>query len=121
MSNCNTYKNLSSGVLNTVAGQTAAHLEILNLGFFPATFRYQILNWNSGTPVVAADETVIVAPNRTTFRTVATPAFHYELRVQHPGDPNLIINHFAVNAATFTLPGLTLTQKDLMVISSPLI
>lgn len=114
-------KILSTGILNTVVGQAQAHLEIVNLSFRPRTVRFQIINWNSGIPVVTNDQTVTIPPNQfRTFNNPVTP-FHYELRVQHPGSSNLIVNHFAADATTATIAGLTFLQNDLIEINRPLI
>lgn len=106
---------LTTGVLNTVVEQTAAHIEVANLD--PAkTFqvRVQVINWNSGSPVILLNELVILLPNQHFNLSQDVAQFHYEVRIFHPGSPNVIANTFAINAGTFTLPGLTFNQKDLM-------
>ena len=50
-----------------------------------------------------------------------TPSFHYEVRIFHPGSPNVIANTFAITVGTSTLPGLTFDQKDLMKLDIPFI
>ncbi|MER2089997.1 MAG: hypothetical protein ABS920_09670 [Sporosarcina sp.] len=111
---------LTTGVLNTVVGQTAAHIEIANLDpveTFQA--RVQVINWNSGSPVILLNQLVTLLPNRHIVLTQNVAPFHYEVRIFHPGSPNVIANTFAINAATFTLPGLTFNQKDLMKLDIP--
>ena len=56
---------LTTGVLNTVVDQTAAHIEIANLDPVK-TFqvRVQVINWNSGTPVVLLNQLVTLLPNQ---------------------------------------------------------
>ncbi|MET3656411.1 MULTISPECIES: hypothetical protein [Sporosarcina] len=106
---------LSTGVLNTVVGQTAAHIEVANLD--PTrTFqvRVQVINWNSGGPEVLLNQLVTLLPNQHINLSQFVEPFHYEVRIFHPGSPNVIANTFAINAGTFTLPGLTFNQKDLM-------
>ncbi|MFA9559002.1 hypothetical protein ACERII_16960 [Evansella sp. AB-rgal1] len=115
-------KILSTGVLNTAVDQTAAHMEVVNLSSDTKTLRFQIIDWNNtAVPTVLSDQTVTVPPNTLRIFTTNVAPFHYELRVDHPGDPDLIINHFAINAGTFTIPGLTFLQDDLKEITSPLI
>ncbi len=106
---------LTTGVLNTVVAQTAAHIEIANLDpveTFQA--RVQVIDWNSGSPVVLLNQLVTLLPNRLISLSQNVTPFHYEVRIFHPGSPNVIANTFAINGATFTLPGLTFNQKDLM-------
>ncbi|WP_459500579.1 hypothetical protein [Bacillus sp. C1] len=113
-------KVLSTGVLNTVVGQTAAHIELSNVD--PTrTFRVrvQVINWNSNSPVILLNEVVELAPNTHRFVSQNVSAFHYEIRIFHPGSPNVIANTFAINAATSTLPGLTFNQKELMELDIP--
>ncbi|MFJ7935978.1 hypothetical protein [Sporosarcina sp. NPDC096371] len=113
---------LTTGVLNTVVGQTAAHIELAN--FDPTkTFqvRVQVINWNSGSPVILRNQLVTLLPNQFVSITQAVTPFHYEVRIFHPGSPNVIANTFAIDAATFTLPGLTFNQKDLMKLDIPFI
>ncbi|WP_342511688.1 hypothetical protein MKY34_14260 [Sporosarcina sp. FSL K6-1522] len=111
---------LTTGVLNTVADQTAAHIEVAN--FDPTeTFevRVQVINWNSGAPVVLLNQLVTLLPNRHVNLSQNVTAFHYEVRIFHPGSPNVIANTFAIDAGTFTLPGLTFNQKELMELDIP--
>ncbi len=113
---------LTTGVLNTVADQTAAHIEVVNLD--PTkTFqvRVQVIDWNTGSPVVRLNQLVTLLPNQFRSVTQAVTPFHYEVRIFHPGSPNVIANTFAIDAATFTLPGLTFNQKDLMKLDIPFI
>jgi len=113
---------LSTGVLNTVANQTAAHIEVAN--FDPTeTFqvRVQVINWNSGSPVVLLNQLVTLLPNQLATLSQAVAPFHYEVRIFHPGSPNVIANTFAIDAATFTLAGLTFNQEDLMKLDIPFI
>jgi hypothetical protein len=113
---------LTTGVLNTVVDQKAAHIELANLD--PAkTFqvRVQVINWNSGTPVVLRNQLVTLLPNHHVNLSQSVTPFHYEVRIFHPGSPNVIANTFAINAGTFTLPGLTFNQKDLMKLDVPFI
>ena len=113
---------LTTGVLNTVVGQTAAHIEIANLDpvkTFQA--RVQVIDWNSGSPVVLLNQLVTLLPNQHSVLTQNVAPFHYEVRIFHPGSPNVIANTFAINAGTFTLPGLTFNQKDLMELDIPFI
>ena len=114
------FEILSTGVLNTAVGQAAARIELVNLSTTTQTIRFQIINWNTGSPV-ATTLTVTILPNTLETRNIPVVPFHYELRVEHPGDPDLFINHFAVDAGSFTVPGLTFLQKDLIEIKSPLI
>lgn len=113
---------LTTGVLNTVVNQTAAHIEVAN--FDPTeTFqiRVQVINWNSGSPVVLLNQLVTLLPNEHVNLSQAVSPFHYEVRIFHPGSPNVIANTFAINAATFTLPGLTFNQEDLMKLDIPFV
>ena len=113
---------LTTGVLNTVVGQTAAHIEVTN--FDPTeTFevRVQVINWNSGAPVVLLNQLVTVLPNQLVTLSQNVTPFHYEVRIFHPGSPNVIVNTFAIDAGTFTLPGLTFNQKELMELDIPFI
>ena len=113
---------LTTGVLNTVEDQTAAHIELAN--FDPTeTFqvRVQVINWNSGAPVILLNQLVTLLPNQLVTLTQAVTPFHYEVRIFHPGSPNVIANTFAIDAATFTLPGLTFNQEDLMKLDIPFI
>ena len=113
---------LTTGVLNTVVDQTAAHIEVANLD--PTkTFqvRVQVINWNSGRPVILLNQLVTLLPNQHKNLSQAVTPFHYEVRIFHPGSPNVIANTFAINAATLTLPGLTFNQKDLMKLNVPFI
>lgn len=113
---------LTTGVLNTVEDQTAAHIEVAN--FDPTrTFqvRVQVINWNSGSPVVLLNQLVTLLPNQLFSISQAVTPFHYEVRIFHPGSPNVIANTFAIDAATFTLPGLTFNQEDLMKLDVPFI
>jgi len=106
---------LTTGVLNTVVDQTAAHIEVANLD--PAkTFqvRVQVINWNSGSPEILLNQLVTLLPNQHINISQFVEPFHYEVRIFHPGSPNVIANTFAIDADTFTLPGLTFNQKDLM-------
>ena len=106
---------LTTGVLNTVVDQTAAHIEVANLD--PAKtlhVRVQVINWNSGSPVILLNQLVTLLPNQHINLSQAVAPFHYEVRIFHPGSPNVIANTFAINAGTFTLPDLTFNQKDLM-------
>ena len=106
---------LTTGVLNTVIDQTAAHIEVANLD--PAkTFqvRVQVINWNSGSPEFLLNQLVTLLPNQHINISQFVEPFHYEVRIFHPGSPNVIANTFAIDAETFTLPGLTFNQKDLM-------
>jgi len=115
-------KVLSTGVLNTVVGQTATHIEVANLGSTATrTVRVQVINWNSGSPVVLSNQTLTLPPKTHQIITTNVAPFHYEVRIAHPGDPNVIANTFAINAATFTLPGLTFNQDELMVIEEGLL
>lgn len=113
---------LTTGVLNTVVNQTAAHIEVANLDPIE-TFevRVQVINWNSGFPVVLLNQLVTLQPNEHVNLSQNVSPFHYEVRIFHPGSPNVIANTFAINAATFTLPGLTFNQKDLMKLDIPFI
>ena len=56
---------LTTGVLNTVVGQTAAHIEVANLDS-AKTFqvRVQVINWNSGSPVILLNQLVTLLPNQ---------------------------------------------------------
>ena len=72
---------LTTGVLNTVVGQTAAHIEIANLDpveTFQA--RVQVINWNSGSPVVLLNQLVNLLPNRHVILTQNVAPFHYEAK-----------------------------------------
>ncbi len=113
---------LTTGVLNTVEGQTAAHIEVAN--FDPTeTFhvRVQVISWNSGSPVILLNQLVTLLPNQLISISQAVTPFHYEVRIFHPGSPNVIANTFAIDAATFTLPGLTFNQEDLMKLDIPFV
>ena len=107
-------KVLSTGTLNTVVNQTATHIEVANVDPVQ-TFqvRVQVLNWNGSPPVVLSDTLVTLTPNSHQFLTTAVTPFHYEVRIFHPGSPNVIANTFAIDAGTFTLPGLTFNQEEL--------
>ena len=113
---------LTTGVLNTVVNQAAAHIEVANLD--PTeTFqvRVQVIDWSTGAPVVQLNQLVTLLPNQfDTFTQSVTP-FHYEVRIFHPGSPNVVANTFAIDAATFTLPGLTFNQKELMKLDIPFV
>jgi len=113
---------LTTGVLNTVVDQTAAHIEVVNLDPVE-TFqvRVQVIQWLSGTPIALFNQLITLLPNQHINLTQNTPTFHYEVRIFHPGSPNVIANTFAINAGTFTLPGLTFNQKDLMKLDTPFI
>jgi hypothetical protein len=113
---------LTTGVLNTVVAQTAAHIEVANLDPVK-TFqvRVQVINWNSGSPVVLLNQLLTLLPNQFISVIQSVAPFHYEVRIFHPGSPNVIANTFAINAATFTLPGLTFNQKELMKLDIPFI
>ncbi|MEK5038555.1 hypothetical protein [Sporosarcina sp. FSL K6-3457] len=113
---------LTTGVLNTVVNQAAAHIEVANLD--PTeTFqvRVQVIDWSTGTPIVQLNQLVTLLPNQHDIFTQSVTPFHYEVRIFHPGSPNVIANTFAIDAATFTLPGLTFNQKDLMKLDIPFI
>ncbi len=113
-------KVLSTGVLNTVVDQTAAHIEVSNAD--PTrSFRVivQVIDWNSGSPVILLNEVFDIAPNTHRIFSQEVSPFHYEVRIFHPGSPNVIANTFAINATTFTLPGLTFNQKELMELDIP--
>lgn len=121
---CNEFKPmvLTTGVLNTIVNQTAAHIELANLDPVQThQIRVQVINWNSDSPVVLSNEIVTLLPNRHAFVTQNVSAFHYEVRIFHPGSPNVIANTFAIDAATFTLSGLTFNQKELMQLDIPFI
>lgn len=113
---------LTTGVLNTVVNQTAAHIEVANLDPVE-TFqvRVQVIDWNSGTPVVLFNQLVTLLPNRHANFSQNITAFHYEVRIFHPGSTNVIANTFAIDAGTFTLPGLTFNQNELMKLDLPFI
>lgn len=121
---CNELKPmvLTTGVLNTVVNQTAAHIEVANLDPVETyQVRVQVINWNSGTPVVLFNQLVTLLPNHHANFSQNVTAFHYEVRIFHPGSPNVIANTFAIDAGTFTLPGLTFNQKELMQLDIPFI
>ncbi len=115
-------KVLTTGVLNTVVDQASAHIELANLDPVE-TFqvRVQVIEWVGGTPAVLSNDLVTLLPNHHVSVTQAVSPFHYEVRIFHPGSPNVIANTFAINAGTFTLPGLTFNQKELMEIDIPFV
>lgn len=111
---------LTTGVLNTVANQAAAHIELANLDPVETfQIRVQVIQWISGSPVILLDQVVALLPNQHMNLSQNVTPFHYEVRIFHPGSPNVIANTFAIDAGTFTLPGLTFNQKELMKLDLP--
>ncbi|WP_162251879.1 hypothetical protein, partial [Massilia sp. Root335] len=112
-------KVLTTGVLNTAVGQTAAHIEVANFSSTTAALvTVQVFDWNSGSPVILLNQTVTIGPlTHRIFSQDVTP-FHYEVRIIHPSNANVIANTFAINAGTSTVPGLTFNQDQLMSIKS---
>ncbi|MBP1966798.1 hypothetical protein [Paenibacillus aceris] len=105
---------LTTGVLNTVVGQTAAHIEVANMEPVRTTeVTVLVIDWNSGSPVILMNQSVLMLPNTLmSFNQNVTP-FHYEIRLILPAHMNVIANTFATNADSFTLAGLTMTEKQL--------
>jgi hypothetical protein len=105
---------LSTGVLNTTANTQAAHLEFANLSGQQQEVRYQVYQWVEANPVLLIDETLSINPGQHVIRTQPIQPFHYEIRVFHPGDPNVLVTTSAIDNETFTVPGLTFNQDQMM-------
>jgi protocatechuate 3,4-dioxygenase beta subunit len=105
---------LTTGVLNTTANTQAAHVEFANLSIQQQEIRYQVYQWVDANPVLLIDETLSINPGQHVIRTQSVQPYHYEIRVFHPGDPNVLVTTFAIDNETFTVPGLTFNQDQMM-------
>jgi hypothetical protein len=114
MHHMNHKRMLTTGVLNTVVDQTAAQIEVVNLELArTAEVTVLVIDWNTGSPVILMNQSVIMQPNtHMSFNQNVSP-FHYEIRLILPAHTNVIANTFAINAGTFTLAGLTMSEKEL--------
>ncbi|MDD9266630.1 hypothetical protein ACFPES_06250 [Paenibacillus sp. GCM10023248] len=107
-------KMLTTGVLNTVVGQTAAHIEVVNLeAHRSANVTILVIDWNTGSPVILFNQSLTMLPNTFMSFSQALAQFHYEIRLILPAHLNVTANTFAINASASTLPGLTMTEKDM--------
>ncbi|MDQ0116539.1 hypothetical protein [Paenibacillus harenae] len=112
-------KVLTTGVLNTAVGQTAAHIEVANFSATTsAEVTVQVYDWNSGSPVILLSENVTLPPLSHTIISQDVEPFHYEVRIIYLRNDHVIANTFAINGDTSTVPGLTFNQDQLMRISS---
>jgi len=108
-------KVLTTGVLNTVANQTAAHIEVTNFNQSRnAQVTVQVYSWNTGSPQLLLNREVTIPPNTFESFTQDITPFHYEVRIIQSTNDNVVANTFAIDGDFNTLPGLTFNQGELI-------